>query len=73
MNAAPAKVDGRTALEGVAEHGRIDFLQLLLDSGASIEGAGRGQYDRAIKFATEHGHNAVRRLLQAYHDSRYAD
>jgi ankyrin repeat protein len=31
--AAPANFEGRTALGGAAEHGRLDVLQLLLNTG----------------------------------------
>jgi len=34
VNAAGCFHFGRTALEGAAEHGRIDILQLLLNEGA---------------------------------------
>ena len=54
---------GRTALED-AEHGRIDMLRLLLNVGASIEGPGRRQYIRAIKFAKKRAHCAAAQLLQ---------
>jgi ankyrin repeat protein len=62
---------GRTALEGAAEHERIDMVQLLLDAGAAIEEDGRPQYDNALKLAARNGHMALRRLLVSYHDSRY--
>ena len=56
---APAiDYDGRTALEGAAEHGRLDVVQLLLDLG--VESAG----SRAIQFAREEGHEGVIALLQ---------
>jgi ankyrin repeat protein len=67
VNAFPAKFEGRTALEGAAEHGRIDMLQLLLNAGAEIVGPCGEQYARAVKFASENGHGAARRLLESYH------
>jgi ankyrin repeat protein len=67
VNAFPAKFEGRTALEGAAEHGRIDMLQLLLNAGAEIVGPCGEQYTRAVKFASENGHGAARRLLESYH------
>lgn len=66
VNAEPAKVNGRTALEGAAEYGRIDMLQLLLDAGAQTEGSGQAQYENAVNFASQNGHNAARRLLESY-------
>lgn len=58
VNAAAARNDGRTALEGAAEHGRIDMVQLLLNAGAST------QFTRALELAAENGHNAVTRLIE---------
>ena len=56
---APAiGVHGRTALEGAAEHGRLDIVQLLLKLG--VEAAG----SRAIQFAREKGHDGVVDLLE---------
>lgn len=66
INAPPAGLEGRTALEGAAEHGRIDVLQLLLSAGSQITGSGSVQYERAKKFASENGHIAARRLLEAH-------
>ncbi|OQU94322.1 Ankyrin repeat-containing protein [Cladophialophora immunda] len=65
VNASPAKVGGRTALEGAAEHGRIDMLQFLLDAGVHLIGESSGQYARARELASENGHIAARRLLEA--------
>ena len=67
INAPPASVGGRTALEGASEHGRIDMLDFLLKSGALVTGPGEEQYKRARDFASENGHIAVRRLLDAHH------
>jgi ankyrin repeat protein len=33
VNASPAYIEGRTALEGAAENGRLDLVQLLLNAG----------------------------------------
>jgi ankyrin repeat protein len=51
-------VHGRTALEGAAEHGRLDIVQLLLNLGAEVAGS------RAIQFAREEGHDGVVALLE---------
>ncbi|KIW97982.1 uncharacterized protein Z519_01566 [Cladophialophora bantiana CBS 173.52] len=67
IDASPAKVRGRTALEGAAEHGRIDMLQFLLDAGAQLIGQGSEQYARARELASENGHIAALRLLEAYY------
>ena len=66
VNAEPAKVNGRTALEGAAEYGRIDMLQLLLDAGAQTKGSGQVQYENAVNFASQNGHNAAQRLLELH-------
>jgi ankyrin repeat protein len=50
--------DGRTALEGAAEHGRLDIVQLLLNLGVEVTGS------RAIQFAREEGHDGVVALLE---------
>jgi ankyrin repeat protein len=50
--------DGRIALEGAAEHGRLDAVQLLLNLGVEVAGS------RAIDFATEEGHDGVIALLE---------
>ena len=50
--------DGRTALEGAVEHGRLDVVQLLLNLGVEVAGT------RAIQFAREEGHDGVVALLE---------
>ena len=57
VNAAPVGWDGRTALEGAAEHGRLDMVQLLLNLEAEVRGS------RALQFARKEGHNGVAMLL----------
>lgn len=42
------------------------MLQLLLDVGAQTEGSGHAQYENAVNFASQNGHNAARRLLESY-------
>ena len=65
VNAPAAEEDGRTALEGAAEHGRMDLVHLLLNAGVERSGQGYSQYQRAMSLAAEHGHLAVRNLLEA--------
>jgi ankyrin repeat protein len=67
VNALGAKPDGRTALEGAAEYGRIDMVQLLLNAGANIFADGQSQYESAVRRASKNGHRAVQRLLESYH------
>ena len=57
VNAAPLGDNGRTALEGAAEHGRLDMVQLLLNLEAEVRGS------RALQFARKEGHDGVAMLL----------
>ncbi|EFQ25837.1 ankyrin repeat protein [Colletotrichum graminicola M1.001] len=72
-NAPGADIFGRTALEGAAEHGRLDVVQLPLNSGAQTCGNGRHQYIRAIEFAFQEGHHAVVTLLKSHRPWTEAD
>jgi ankyrin repeat protein len=63
-NVAPSLVEGRYAIEGAAEHGRLDMVQLLLNAGAEgnvIRGTG---FQYAIELAEENKHFAVANLLK---------
>jgi ankyrin repeat protein len=53
------------ALDGAAEHGRLDMVQLLLNFGAKSEVSGDTGFDNAIKLARKNGHFAVGKLLEA--------
>jgi ankyrin repeat protein len=66
VNAEPAADEGRTALEGAAEHGRIDMVQLLKNAGADISESGHGQYERALRRASNNGHFATAILLRSF-------
>lgn len=57
VNARAIGKEGRTALEGAAEHGRLDMVQLLLNLEADIRGS------RALQFARNEGHDGVAMLL----------
>jgi ankyrin repeat protein len=57
VNALPIGEHGRTALEGAAEHGRLDMVQLLLNFAAETHGS------RALRFAKWEGHEGVVALL----------
>lgn len=59
-------IHARTALEAASENGRLDIIQLLLDSGVSTEGTGRLQYIRAVVLARKRGRPAVERLLRSF-------
>jgi ankyrin repeat protein len=67
VNAPPAIKEGRTALEGAAEHGRIDMLQLLLNRGAKVKESGEVQFNRALSFVRRQGYHAAAKLLQAFY------
>ncbi|KAK1144922.1 hypothetical protein N8T08_004637 [Aspergillus melleus] len=64
VNAPRAIFYGRTALEGAAEYGRLDMLQVLLNEGAHFTGQFRTQYVRAVKLAEYNGHFAAAKLLR---------
>ncbi|KAI1144767.1 ankyrin repeat-containing domain protein [Nemania diffusa] len=64
VNALPAKKYGRTALEGAAENGRLDMLELLLASGALTIGKWRRRFVRAVKMATREHHYTAAKLLK---------
>jgi ankyrin repeat protein len=57
VNAPPIGKLGRTALEGAAEHGRLDMVQLLINLEAEAQGS------RAVGFARREGHTGVVTLL----------
>ncbi|RYP36010.1 hypothetical protein DL767_003577 [Monosporascus sp. MG133] len=65
VNAPGAKYGGRTALEGAAEHGRLDLIQLLLEEGALVEGIGRKQFIHAVGYASKQGHQVLANLLKS--------
>ncbi|KAI1359794.1 ankyrin repeat-containing domain protein [Xylaria arbuscula] len=66
VNGLPARIHGRTALEGASEHGKLDMVQLLLENGASLDGAMRIHYIRAVAYARKEGHYAVATLLKEF-------
>ena len=57
VNAPAWSDDQRTALEGAAEHGRLDTVQFLINVHANIHTS------RALHFARKEGHDAVVALL----------
>jgi ankyrin repeat protein len=64
VNASPSLIEGRYAIEGAAEHGRLDMVQLLLNAGAKgnvLRGTG---FKYAIKLAEKNNHYAVASLLR---------
>jgi ankyrin repeat protein len=63
VDAPPAKYDGRTALEGAAEHGRLHMVHLLM-ANSCHDGSHKAKYTKAANFATEEGHLAIAKLLR---------
>ena len=59
----------RTAIEGAAEHGRLDMVQLLLNAGATGDATQTTGLEHAVKLAEENGHFAVASLLKEQEDS----
>lgn len=64
VNAQAVVQHRRTALEGAAEHGRLDMVQLLLNAGVRLSGFGDAQYRKALELALKNGHHAVKRLIE---------
>lgn len=68
--AAPAALEnGRTALEGAAEHGRLDTVALLLQTALNQGILKALHIDGAIERAAHEGHKHVIELLKKYKDS----
>ncbi|EXK25060.1 hypothetical protein FOMG_18248 [Fusarium oxysporum f. sp. melonis 26406] len=59
INARGSRRWGRTALEGAAEHGRLDMLELILQSGAAWADSGRQQFISAVRLAMKNAHYAA--------------
>jgi len=55
-----------TALESATFMGRLDTVQLLLNSKINTEGYGRVQYVSSIHLATERGNTAIANLLRKH-------
>ncbi|KAH0423887.1 hypothetical protein CcaCcLH18_11881 [Colletotrichum camelliae] len=69
INAPGATRSGcHTALEGAAEHGRIDTVQYLLSIGARTTDGYRLQYLRAIRYAEIEAHEVAANLLRRHRE-----
>lgn len=66
-NAAAAPEKGRTAVEGAAEHGRMDMVRLLLNAGARPDPV--SGFSRAIKLADKNDHYVIGDLLKEVEES----
>jgi len=64
---AAAPREGRTALQGAAEHGRLDMCQLLLNNMAG-EDRDFDRLDYAMKLASGHGHLAIVSLIEDHYN-----
>ncbi|PSN65745.1 ankyrin [Corynespora cassiicola Philippines] len=71
INASPAKYCGRSALEGAAEHGRLDMVRYLLEAGADVKGKSNQNYKRAVFRAWYQGHCTVAKVIQDFKIERY--
>jgi ankyrin repeat protein len=67
VNALPAFNDGRTAIEGAAEHGRLDTVKMLINAGATGDIVGKAGFTKAINLAKKNSHFQVAELLGAQH------
>lgn len=56
INAPLSSWEGRTAIEGAAENGRLDTVSCLLEAGADIQGKLNTNYRRTVYRAWKHGH-----------------
>ena len=65
MNAPPAKIGGRMALDDAAEHGRLEILRLLLKNDDHPE-AFEIQCKRAVTHAPQKGHLLISRISRAH-------
>lgn len=68
VGAAPAIENGRSAIEGAAESGRLDTLHALLNYHPDTEEF-EIKKKRASKLALANGHLAIGRFLIAYRKS----
>ncbi|KAK8023412.1 ankyrin repeat-containing domain protein [Apiospora marii] len=66
LNQSGTGPEGRTALEGAAEFGRLDVIHLLLSNGVETEGLGRRQYIKANRYAQRGCHIQVHALLKRH-------
>lgn len=69
VNAQAAVHDGRTALEGAAEHGHIDMVQLLLNAGLRLDESGNAQIAKALRLALMNGHTIIKKLIETCYES----
>src|SRR5947199_122672 len=65
VNAAEAKVDGRTALQAAAEGGHLAVVERLLQEKANVNAAPGKDEMTAIQMAAEAGHRVVVDRLRA--------
>jgi hypothetical protein len=71
VNGLPGKHEGRTAIEGAAEHGRLDMVRYLLEAGADIKGRTNMNNRRTVYRAWKEGHRTVVRMIQDWKREKY--
>jgi ankyrin repeat protein len=70
---APPGFDGRTALEGAAEQGRLDMTIYLLSQGADVKGRNNKNYRRAVYRAWKEGHRVLAKMVQEWKMEHYGE
>jgi ankyrin repeat protein len=70
---APACVRGRTALEGAAEHGRLNMTSRLLGLGVDIKGHSNKNYRRSICRAWKEGYHVLANMIQDWKRDHYGE
>jgi hypothetical protein len=68
INAAPARIEGRMAFDGAAEHGRIDMMFLLVQHGVDLLANNEAQYKRAIKYSKANGQIGAMKLVEQMYE-----
>jgi ankyrin repeat protein len=71
LHALAAEEDGRTALEGAAEHGRANIVQLLLAQMSCVTDIQRENIAAASHRAEENGDLAIRHFIEARLEDGY--
>jgi ankyrin repeat protein len=66
-SAPGAENDGRTALEGAAEWGRLEMVHLLLNNDGEVDTL-EERCEGAAKYADKEGHVVIARVLRGWKD-----
>ena len=63
--------EGRSAIEGAAEWGRLDIVSYLLEAGADIRGKFNRNYRRTVYRAWRHRNYALAHMIQRWKSEKY--